>query len=411
MDQHNGNITTSEQNRQKQEQASSSSTYPSSKTSSTIKTQPTISYVNKQNQPHDEYTSKRTIASTPNRYQLSFPTSLEHILAPIDDAIISICQIRVDGLVYIFSVIITSITAIEVALPISATLYAIGYDAAAALVASCVLTLALISQLPKKFLHRSRPWVVSRARAIRTDTTSSFPSRAVVCAVVFGWLAHHVVYGFDYQGNSLLLQLDANSISPILIWLSIVVGSFLSAFARINVGAHYPSDTICGFFLGCFIVKVGVWLESSWASRCINTTNALVKDVNYVPISSWWNVIKLTSYRDFIPATILSYLLAIISMQGFWVKCGYVYGMLLSAIVFRFTYICPTIVSSSRVGIFLDSSPSRSIRTNVLISLYFILLTVFGMATRRRKGNIQIVAFTIIFFGCLFGMIGMRMRA
>eukprot|EP00171_Calliarthron_tuberculosum_P018090 IDg18090t1 len=99
-----------------------------------------------------------------------------------------------------------------------------------------------------------------RALPVRQDRTSSFPSRAVVCAVVFSWLI----------GQSLFLeQILRGKLPRLQLWVGIVICAALTAFARINVGAHYASDTICGFLLGLVIIRIGMKFEGMWqASSC-----------------------------------------------------------------------------------------------------------------------------------------------
>lgn len=72
---------------------------------------------------------------------------------------------------------------ISVAAPIA--LYVLGWDAVATDILYLSLTLSTLSQIPKRFLWRYRPFMVHRAQQRKKTTTSSFPSRAVACATVY----------------------------------------------------------------------------------------------------------------------------------------------------------------------------------------------------------------------------------
>jgi hypothetical protein len=47
-------------------------------------------------------------------------------------------------------------------------------------------------------IGRARPWMTSRAVGLRRDRTSSFPSRAVTCGVVYGFILSHVYTCLPY---------------------------------------------------------------------------------------------------------------------------------------------------------------------------------------------------------------------
>lgn len=290
---------------------------------------------------------------------------------------------------------LTFFTSIEVSLIAPAVLFCLGYDSAAALSSSVLLLLGIISQIPKKFIFRPRPWMVGRALPIRHDTTSSFPSRAVVCAVTFSWL---VASSLQIEG------LVSTSLSPFLLWPIIMAMAALTAFARINVGAHYPSDTILGFLLGCFVVNMGARLDAWSSPLCLSSypSPPLI-------LTSWTSVLRHSSYRTLFPITLLSYTITLISIQGFWLKCSYVYGLLLSSIAFRFTYICAS-PSSTSTAVVAQIVHHPSFPRHVQATATIAALLVFGMLTRGKKGLFRILTFTIIYFGALFAMISWRLR-
>lgn len=333
------------------------------------------------------------------RYQLPFPHALERLLAPLDDYLISILQRRTAGAVHRFSMGLTFFTSIEVSLVVPPALYALGYDAAGGLAASLLLVLGIISQIPKKFIFRARPWMVGRALPIRRDKTSSFPSRAVVCAVVFSWL---IAQGLDLEG---FLPWQP---SPVRLWAGIVFVASLAAFARVNVGAHYPSDTLLGFVLGCVIIKVGVRFEQFWQWV------GCAVDAAY-PISSEFlmdsrdGVMRQASWRSLGFVTLISSIMTLLSIQGFWVKCSYVYGLLMSSAAFRATFVCCGRAGAGVAGVgrVMDHG---GIMEHVHATAMFTTLLLFGMITRGKKGMFRVVTFSLIYLGTLIGILYWRLR-
>ena len=74
-------------------------------------------------------------------------------------------------------------------------------------------------------------------------TTSSFPSRAVTCGVVLGFII--IEFLEENEWLSHIENKHMNYIYQILI----IAGMFiLSSFARMHLGVHFPSDCIGGLF-------------------------------------------------------------------------------------------------------------------------------------------------------------------
>ena len=88
-----------------------------------------------------------------------------------------------------------------------------------------ILVTAFFSQIPKRFIWRYRPYVVGRAEGRRRDITSSFPSRAVTCGVVYSYA---LCRGFAHRAG----REGFTWYMPV----SMVMCGFLAAFARINLG-------------------------------------------------------------------------------------------------------------------------------------------------------------------------------
>lgn len=236
-----------------------------------------------------------------------------------------------------------------------------------------------------------------RAMPIRRDKTSSFPSRAVVCAVVFSWL---VLDSLAVEG------ILSTPLSVSIRWTAIIAVASLAAFARINVGAHYPSDTLFGFVLGCIVLTLGARIEQMWRTQCgfPDTLSSSSSRRTEVMISSWRQFFSLSTTRPFIGVTLISYAMTLISIQGFWVKCSYVYGLLMASIAFRATYVCGNMTSVAPVMV--HGSMSRHIGGATM----FCLLLIFGMATKGKKGPFRVIAFSLIYFFTIVGIVFWRLR-
>lgn len=336
----------------------------------------------------------------PTMYQLVFPTALESLFAPLDDAVVRVVQRRTGGLLHSFVMSLTFFSAIECALPVPAILHALGYDRAAALCGSVVCTLCFLSQIPKKFVFRPRPWMAGRALSIRQDKTSSFPSRAVVCAVVFSWLI----------GHSLALEgFLPGPVQPVRLWAGIVVAAAMTSFARINVGAHYASDTICGFILGLIVLRIGNGVEAKWQDLGCAVADAYPAGPAQL-IASAGTLTRAPMFR-LAAAVGVSYALTLVSIQGFWVKCSYVYGLLLASATFRAVFACPNRTPESVVGAVGQVLEHGGVKAHAKASFYFLILLLFGMATRGNKGQFRIIAFTLIYFTTLGGVLWWRLGA
>ncbi|CAN8076583.1 unnamed protein product [Agarophyton chilense] len=367
---------------------------PSPATSNHTAAPPQSAAKHPSSQSHCAPRSARFMLPPRTRFQLPFPSLLERGFAAFDDRVVALCQRRTDGLVHLVSMALTFFTSIEVSLVAPPTLYALGYDMAAGLCSSVLLVLGIVSQVPKKFIFRPRPWMVGRALPIRQDRTSSFPSRAVVCAVVFSWL----------MAQSLHLEgLLPHPLNPLKLWLAILAAASLTAFARINVGAHYPSDTILGFVLGVFVITCGSRLERRvWHRAC--PLSAAYATPHTASFTSYTQLPAATPPRIMAAMTLLAYAMTFVSVQGFWVKCSYVYGLLMACATFRASYLCPH--EHARFAHLMENGSARQ-HLGALAT--FATLLLFGMFTRAKKGVFRIVSFSLIYVGTLLALIVWRL--
>ena len=78
-----------------------------------------------------------------------------------------------------------------------------------------------------------------RATRLREDKTSSFPSRAVTCAVVYGYFISCAISNNGTDATA--LNVATASICTFL--------ALSASFARIYFGVHYPSGSSAFYFL------------------------------------------------------------------------------------------------------------------------------------------------------------------
>ena len=302
------------------------------------------------------------------RWVFPFPPSLDSACASIDDALIRLLQRPLNSVLrlpYIaFAVALTVFTAIEFGLVLPFSLYLVGADDLADLSTFLLLALSVISQVPKRFIWRARPWMVKRAIRVRKDKTSSFPSRAVTCAVVYGAL--------------LAVAISSSSSSPFPLILPIC-GLFaaLAAAARVIVGAHYPSDCVVGLVAGVVITSIGWGMYAGEVGVCGACTSALdggCYDRTSHPISA--SNIPLNWLVPALGVAVSSVVLALLACPPlyFWTKSSYVLGVLVPCIVFRLSFLCPPLNGGAALP-----EPSRFSGVSIGLAL-FVAAVSFGCA-------------------------------
>jgi len=100
----------------------------------------------------------------PQRFVFNFPEAWEECLAPFDDLGIHAGQKPSGPLFMAFSMAITGMTTIELAFVAPLVLYVLAWDSLATQFTYLALTTALVSQIPKRFVWRSRPYLAGRAQ-------------------------------------------------------------------------------------------------------------------------------------------------------------------------------------------------------------------------------------------------------
>jgi len=130
----------------------------------------------------------------------------------------------------------------------------------------------LLLLLQKRFLFRPRPYMVARARGFSKDPTTSFPSRAVTCGTVYATLIGFSVINRNSDMDSLLQEFNW----LLLLVVLAVTGS--TAWARIYLGAHYPSDCIFSIPQSFLIMLVAIslfYFEKAICGSCFRIVEPL----------------------------------------------------------------------------------------------------------------------------------------
>ena len=123
----------------------------------------------------------------------------------------------------------------------------------------------------KKLFERSRPFETLKNLNVleREPTSRSFPS----------WHAYNITSQgllFGYLLNSLIFT------------VLFLIFSIIVAFSRIQLGVHYPSDVIAGFFIGIIGFFLSVFLLSPLLLELIKFFEQLINyEIQYYQINSW----------------------------------------------------------------------------------------------------------------------------
>jgi len=271
-----------------------------------------------------------------------FPSWLESGLSWFDDPLIDLCQKPKGKFFIYFSKIVTFLVTIEFLLALPIVLFIIGFDVLAVKILYLAMVIVVLSQIPKRFLWRYRPFMAYRAIEYQRPKTSSFPSRAVACSVVYCYLIVYTVLYF---------RKDIPSVDWWMYLLFLVVPIVVS-FARIHLGSHYPSDCVAGAVLGaivCVIAKILCLADLKGCSCPNGNENSQVCYSSSQPDAvhrilpetivatiNWYLVLGALGGQ------LLFSILMVIKPIKFWMKFGAVFGLLFPALTFRLVFICPT---------------------------------------------------------------------
>jgi len=271
------------------------------------------------------------------KFLLKFPVSMEKRLQPIDNAIIGVCQ-RFRGKFFLFlDLFITGCSAIETGIAAPFCMFVLGWDGIATELSYLMLLTCVLSQIPKRFIWRWRPYMVWRAQKIRkteTAVTSSFPSRAVTCATVYAFM---IIYAYIFYIEKTTFFITW--------WMPFVIllAVFMSSFARINMGVHYPSDCLAGFIQGIIVCIIGTMLwhaDSVGCDSCIGGKCYAIEGSGSEIDKSNLQRINFTVVGVGLLISLLITIVSVVKPVDFWGKCDRVYGMLLPGILFQVTFLC-----------------------------------------------------------------------
>lgn len=208
------------------------------------------------------------------------------------------------------ALVYTALTTIEIGVLFPLFLFLSGWDELATLQLLTTSLTALGSQCFKRFVWRQRPWMQGRAIQVKRDKTSSFPSRAVVCAVVYA-------YGFSH------LFFPPGSV-PVWLYSTLVVFFSLgAAISRIFVGAHFASDCLVGFLLGAAFCGIGSGLSAALqtgCSTCYPVHNCYAHDLAHEATFASFFSLDMVTMGIISGISVLCVGLAMSSPLQFWTK-------------------------------------------------------------------------------------------
>ncbi|GJQ13681.1 hypothetical protein GpartN1_g5472.t1 [Galdieria partita] len=243
---------------------------------------------------------------------------------------------------FFFSIFFTAVTSIELIFPMPLILFCLGADVAGTIVLTYALVLVFGTQLLKRFLWRPRPWMLDDTIIVwKRDKTSSFPSRGVVCSVVFCFLLSDVTH-WDHP-----------------IWLTLLVAfvSISTSFSRLYLGAHFLSDVVSGLFIGFLLVLLSRHFVDSWWSF-------LGCDILTSPGTCYGSgtilhliVSKLVSL--IVAIVVLWCLTLVLTCRPliFWSKSALSFGLMFPPLLFRILFLCnPGQNDKDALGFVLESN-------------------------------------------------------
>uniref|UniRef100_A0A7S2WCT8 Phosphatidic acid phosphatase type 2/haloperoxidase domain-containing protein n=1 Tax=Rhizochromulina marina TaxID=1034831 RepID=A0A7S2WCT8_9STRA len=241
-----------------------------------------------------------------------------------------------------------------------------------------MLCMAFMTQLPKRFCWRARPFAVGRAIKVKGLETSSFPSRAVVGAVVYAaWLTTALDqsdWDHGIRGNASGCRLPPWLPRSLLAWGWIVGATFLASAARVLLGVHYASDCVAGAILGIFIHLAGTGL-TRWhfsSCHCCDDHSPAVGD-------SWTTASVAVVILGCLLSGALLLLLSAPPLE-FWRKFTHAGSLLLPPLIFILAFLCPTLSGNPRLYGMEKTSSTRAAIGVTLVAFF----SGCGFATQKK---------------------------
>eukprot|EP01028_Stygiella_incarcerata_P011335 TRINITY_DN6359_c0_g1_i1.p1 TRINITY_DN6359_c0_g1~~TRINITY_DN6359_c0_g1_i1.p1 ORF type:complete len:391 (+),score=78.08 TRINITY_DN6359_c0_g1_i1:153-1325(+) len=337
----------------------------------------------------------------PEHLVATFPVCLEEFFRPFDDTIIRIVQSHMNKFTIGISLFFTFITTIEIGIFFPFLFFALGIDDLATHIMFLILATASISQLPKRFVWRMRPWMCGRALTVRKDRTSGFPSRAVSCSVVYTYAAMLVVEYSKDESNELWRYYWYTAVA----FLVAVLGT---TYARVHVGAHFPSDCLMGMIQGFVTSIAGTLLFHLDLYKCAPChDNACYTSVHETHIR--WSTLKKLDWTVFMIITLVGIAFAIASAAPplyFWVKSHLVFGVTFASLAFQLLFVCPS-CSSYNISLPQPRCP------HIWSYVYALCLggsCVFVGAKAKGKPFVSVITFVGLYAVVLLGISCWRLQ-
>eukprot|EP00741_Cyanophora_paradoxa_P017228 tig00020961_g16640.t1 len=329
-----------------------------------------------------------SLVEKPNeRFVYCIPLAFENAFQALDDGLIPACQ-RGGLPANLIATGLTIFSSIEVGLAAPLALYLLQEDLAANVVLSLITALTFLSQLPKRFVWRPRPWMASRARAFKRDYTSSFPSRGVACAVVWSVAAGYIASGYAAQREAAAGGRPGPLQAPAWSWWLALPAGLLLSWARINVGNHYPSDCVFGALEGLLAIGLGHGLEAVLSGVCGGYCYAGAGVEGIGPEGGLgprgWTLAVLASLLGVLLLEVLQ-----AEPVHLWTKAEHAFGLLFASLLFRTVFLCPGLVRRA-----LAAPPASSLEPAAaplaIAALSVALCTAVGMGvkTKPEKGRL-----------------------
>jgi hypothetical protein len=178
-------------------------------------------------------------------FYVEFPDQWDDVFRYMDDSVTSCCQRCNNTLLKLLNKIVVVGTSIELGIIVTFFFFYLGIDSIAMAAASVMMSLFVITQIPKRFMWRKRPYVSGRAKKLCKDgLTSSFPSRAVTCCIVYSYLLAAIIEIVNRQGKDPVARFDLFWTSKFMLFT--IWSTCWTSVARIGVGVHYASDCLAG---------------------------------------------------------------------------------------------------------------------------------------------------------------------
>ncbi|KAJ3450958.1 hypothetical protein M0812_07154 [Anaeramoeba flamelloides] len=268
------------------------------------------------------------------RFCYQIPESFEIRFIKYDIKILQFIQKWDNKFLDYLALFITLVTTIEAGIIASPVLFLLGQDSIAIELTYIILMYGLISQIPKRFLWRTRPFMRGYSKQKRKDYTSSLPSRAVSGAIVYMYLIDHAISLYKYHDK---VQLTG------WIILSSLIFALLATWSRCYFGVHYPSDCLLGLIQGIVICLFGFLIYRSDIIGCKSCSDKACytklpnKEITFSHLErADWVLFAISSV-----VSIVLMLLSIVKPVEWWRKSHFFFGTIIAGIVFHLVFLCP----------------------------------------------------------------------